>query len=486
MRRSRLWFVVIYILLSILAFGKQVQAQSPSQDQNVSCSGFELKNADTNQVLTSGNTVTAGTKISYKPVGCTEGWVFGTRLGIVTNNNAFPTDHIQCANRGNICITYATYGGTGSRMYFRSNLLALISNTERICRHTGGWDSIPVGMSAPQGYSCGLADGKAYAYLNVVEATENPRSCYTAADHCTTYTQQNCNNSGSKYQFKDCLKSLLGTACKINDQDYIVAVPNLAMGKYENSGGSEFYTANVAVYKSSSNVQNFEFRGLSFYCPEGPIDCSGGCAQNRIDLPPGGQSDYRHDFGTRNSLTFQMVRPVGNHCGAFELGPYFTKVNGQVCQTETGTSAYSVCNTLNPNQNCGLPADWKTSCTGPTPTPCWGPLPSPNLSPTLPQTPTPTSSLPSLCVSITASKTPIAYGDKVTFTCGLVPSAASYEFRVIAPDGSIKYVPTDHQNVSGEYTATGDQSGRYVAQCRVCPNPTICSSDRNYGWNSPP
>lgn len=58
-----------------------------------------------------------------------------------------------------------------------------------------------------------------------------------------------------------------------------------------------------------------------------------------------------------------------------------------------------------------------------------------------------------------------AFGDAVTFTCGLVAQADHYIFRVIEPDGTIVNL-TATGATSAQYNI--DQSGAFVAQCQIC------------------
>ncbi len=460
----------------------EIKVWAQTTPQVVTCTSFELKNTSTGATIAAGSTVTAGTKISYQPTGCSSGWNIGTRTAIVTNNNAFPTDHSQCADAGQLCQVTALYAGEGTRLYWRANLSKIINSSLYFCRHTGGWDSVPAGLAAPTGLSCGLGSGTAYAYVNVSQSTEN-RPCYTSADFCTTSQLANCSRPGGKYTLNECLASLQATACKLNATDYIVAVPSPnSKGWYDSAGARPSYVAGFSVYRSNTTIQSVELRGLSFYCPEGPDKAGGECTLNRVDIPPVGQPNIVKTFGANNNFGLQLARPIDQNCGAFQIDPYFVKINGQTCTKEAGTATYGVCNLINFSQKCNLPADWRARCSDQIPTSTPTPIPGSTATPTL----SPTPSMAPLCVSVRASKTPINYGDRVTFTCGLVPSAASYEFRVIAPDGSVKYIPASVGNVSSEYVADNPVSGRYIAQCRVCANAQLCATDPNYGWDRNP
>ena len=71
-----------------------------------------------------------------------------------------------------------------------------------------------------------------------------------------------------------------------------------------------------------------------------------------------------------------------------------------------------------------------------------------------------------VCLAISMSKTNPAINDTVTFTCAQVADVASYQFRVIQPDGETAELRATG-NVSSAYTIT--DSGKFRAECRLCP-----------------
>ena len=107
-----------------------------------------------------------------------------------------------------------------------------------------------------------------------------------------------------------------------------------------------------------------------------------------------------------------------------------------------------------------------------TPTP--GATPSPVASPTPGVTPSPSPSpgvTPSpapICVNISISKSNVVVGDNVTFTCGTVAGATSYEFRVKSPDGTTSPVTPMTTGSTQSQSFTIAQQGDYKAQCRIC------------------
>ena len=135
---GRLVVGLIIIVSSVLVSVDPAQAQT--SPQAVTCTGFELRNMANQAVITSGSSVTAGTRISYLPTGCTTGWNPGTRTATVTNFNTFPTNHTQCADAGSLCQVTAVYMGEGTRLYWRTNLSKIINSSQYFCRYTGGWD----------------------------------------------------------------------------------------------------------------------------------------------------------------------------------------------------------------------------------------------------------------------------------------------------------------------------------------------------------
>jgi hypothetical protein len=120
---------------------------------------------------------------------------------------------------------------------------------------------------------------------------------------------------------------------------------------------------------------------------------------------------------------------------------------------------------------------------GVTPTPVVSPTPgvtpSPVASPTPGVTPSPAASPAPVCVNITMNTSSVVVGDNVSFTCGTVPGATSYQFRVKAPDGTISSIAPQvaSGNVSQSFAIT--QKGSYKAQCRICVD-----SDRCQEWET--
>lgn len=122
--------------------------------------------------------------------------------------------------------------------------------------------------------------------------------------------------------------------------------------------------------------------------------------------------------------------------------------------------------------NCGgsIPTPQPSPQPSPHPTPTPGVTPSPVPSPSISPTPTPAP----VCAYIAVNKANIVVGDNVTFTCGLIPGASRYEFRVRLPDGTITNLSPeeDNSNISESFQIA--QQGDYKAQCRICVGPGAC------------
>ena len=110
----------------------------------------------------------------------------------------------------------------------------------------------------------------------------------------------------------------------------------------------------------------------------------------------------------------------------------------------------------------------------PSPTPSASPSPAPSPTPGVTPSPTPSPSMspsPSpapICANISISKSNVVVGDNVHFTCGTVPGATAYEFRVKSPDGTITEVlPVSSGSVQSQSFSIAQQ-GNYKAQCRIC------------------
>lgn len=75
-----------------------------------------------------------------------------------------------------------------------------------------------------------------------------------------------------------------------------------------------------------------------------------------------------------------------------------------------------------------------------------------------------------ICSNITPSIATPKIGDQVTYTCGRVTGATSYDFKLVHPDGSIERqtgaTSSNPSSVSQPFTIT--QAGKYTAQCRIC------------------
>jgi hypothetical protein len=122
----------------------------------------------------------------------------------------------------------------------------------------------------------------------------------------------------------------------------------------------------------------------------------------------------------------------------------------------------TVCNGGSNNRNlCGAFEIFDSTCTGGGGSPSPSPSPSASPSPTPPPGP--------VCLNITKSPATPTIGSQVTFTCGQVTGAVSYEFRVKLPNGTIQALATS--------TGAGSRisvpllistAGTYQAQCRIC------------------
>lgn len=104
--------------------------------------------------------------------------------------------------------------------------------------------------------------------------------------------------------------------------------------------------------------------------------------------------------------------------------------------------------------------------------------PPPNNPPPPPPTPTP---LPFQCVNITTTNTTPKAGDQVTFTCGQVSGAATYEFRYSRADSTDESQQTQavalaaSSNPRVSQPLTVEQGKKYNVQCRPCKADGTCT-----------
>lgn len=149
------------------------------------------------------------------------------------------------------------------------------------------------------------------------------------------------------------------------------------------------------------------------------------------------------------------------------------------------------------NDQCGQPtlppASTPTPALSPTPQPTNTPSPKAKATPTPtpPPNSTPTPTYPPvgpMCDSISMSPTEPKFGDQVTFTCGSVTGVTEYQFRYFEPNSTTpKSLSTARDNISSPLTI--NLSGRYRAQCRICPsNADTNNSCTNptWGWDPVP
>jgi len=130
------------------------------------------------------------------------------------------------------------------------------------------------------------------------------------------------------------------------------------------------------------------------------------------------------------------------------------------------------------NQQCNGSITLATATPTPTPsvTPSPTPTPTPSVTPSPTPSPTPTPIGP-MCVSIVMQSPKGAplytanIGDLVQFRCGEITGVTNYEFRVLAPNSRIQPLSATGR-ISEEYEIT--QSGRFYAQCRLCPTGQTC------------
>ena len=101
-------------------------------------------------------------------------------------------------------------------------------------------------------------------------------------------------------------------------------------------------------------------------------------------------------------------------------------------------------------------------------------------------TPTPTTEpIGEMCLSISSTPARPKFNDSVSFTCGLVLGISNYEFRYFEPNSVLPIsIDIASTNISKPIRIT--KTGRYTAQCRICPIPTennrYCE-DPNWGWD---
>ncbi len=155
--------------------------------------------------------------------------------------------------------------------------------------------------------------------------------------------------------------------------------------KWNNQG--KYYEAKYKIVKSTQ-VREVYVQALNFYCENTRSDNV--CSENGK-----GQHSIKLNF-TENTAYYTIIRYPDNpaNCGSFQADLRVVKIalnDGRVYTDTTGITpgktdinrfVWAACNALNSNFNCGLPENWRTSCSQP-------PTPTPTLKPSYTPTPTP-------------------------------------------------------------------------------------------------
>lgn len=196
--------------------------------------------------------------------------------------------------------------------------------------------------------------------------------------------------------------------------------------------------------------------------------------------------NWRSQWVPTEPLNYEyLLGSCTNQCNqlvTLTVGPSATPTpTGRPSATPTPTGRPSATPTPTPT---GRPSATPTPTGRPTATP----TPTPTSRPSATPSPTPTATpapFGGMCISISSIPAAPKYNDSVSFACGLVTGVSRYEFRYKEP-GSSEFTTllASSRNVSQAIKV--NKVGTYIAQCRICPEPTSQYSyckDPNWGWD---